>query len=85
MAFQITDDILDYCGDPAEIGKPTGENLAQGLFTMPLFYHMEQYPNDKRIIDIQRDNGRSEETVHQLVEEITSSSAIENQSRKLNG
>jgi geranylgeranyl pyrophosphate synthase len=78
MAFQIVDDILDYCGNPSEIGKPVGGDLAQGLFTLPLFYFMELNPNDKRIMDMQSGKCRSnEETTRQLVAEIAASSAIE--------
>ena len=41
-AFQIVDDILDYCGDPAEIGKNVGDDLAEGKPTLPLIYLMRQ-------------------------------------------
>lgn len=41
-AFQIVDDILDYCGDPAEIGKNVGDDLAEGKPTLPLIYLMHQ-------------------------------------------
>jgi|GEM_PF-989556 len=34
-AFQVTDDLLDYTGDPARLGKPTGQDLARGLLTLP--------------------------------------------------
>jgi heptaprenyl diphosphate synthase len=36
MGFQILDDILDFEGTAAETGKPTGSDLAQGIFTLPV-------------------------------------------------
>lgn len=41
-AFQIIDDVLDYSGDPAEIGKNVGDDLAEGKPTLPLIYLMQQ-------------------------------------------
>jgi heptaprenyl diphosphate synthase/octaprenyl-diphosphate synthase len=38
MAFQITDDLLDYVGDPAVIGKPVGGDLRRRQITLPLIY-----------------------------------------------
>lgn len=37
MAFQITDDILDFAPSP-QFGKPQGQDLQQGVFTLPLLY-----------------------------------------------
>lgn len=35
-AFQLTDDILDYSGDEAEMGKQLGDDLREGKPTLPL-------------------------------------------------
>ena len=36
IAFQIADDVLDYVGDSAKIGKHLGDDLAEGKVTLPL-------------------------------------------------
>lgn len=41
MAFQITDDVLDFVGTEKELGKPAGEDLRQGNVTLPVFFAME--------------------------------------------
>ncbi len=38
MAFQITDDILDVTASSEQIGKPAGNDLRQGVLTMPVIY-----------------------------------------------
>ena len=38
MAFQITDDILDFVGDEKKLGKPAGSDLRQGNITLPALY-----------------------------------------------
>jgi octaprenyl-diphosphate synthase len=35
-AFQLVDDVLDYSGDLAAIGKSLGDDLAEGKMTLPL-------------------------------------------------
>ena len=39
-AFQLIDDVLDYSGDAASIGKSLGDDLAEGKPTLPLIYAM---------------------------------------------
>lgn len=39
-AFQLVDDVLDYSGDEATIGKSLGDDLAEGKPTLPLIYTM---------------------------------------------
>jgi geranylgeranyl pyrophosphate synthase len=45
-AFQIVDDILDFTGDQASVGKPVGSDLRRGLITLPTIYYKEQIPAD---------------------------------------
>ena len=40
-AFQLVDDALDYMGDPEELGKNVGDDLAEGKPTLPLIYLMK--------------------------------------------
>ncbi len=41
MAFQLIDDVLDYNGDSAEMGKNIGDDLAEGKPTLPLIYTLQ--------------------------------------------
>jgi heptaprenyl diphosphate synthase len=40
LAFQIADDVLDYEGSQDEIGKPIGQDIAEGFATLPLMLAM---------------------------------------------
>lgn len=46
MAFQIMDDILDYDESSVQIGKPTMEDLRQGVYSAPLIYAMNANPTE---------------------------------------
>ena len=38
MAFQITDDVIDFLGHPSETGKKLGTDLREGKVTLPLIH-----------------------------------------------
>jgi octaprenyl-diphosphate synthase len=43
-AFQTADDLLDWQGDAAALGKPVGQDLRQGLVTVPAALGLERDP-----------------------------------------
>jgi octaprenyl-diphosphate synthase len=48
IMFQIRDDIFDYF-DSKEIGKPTGNDMAEGKLTLPVIYALNNHHMDSMI------------------------------------
>lgn len=48
IAFQIRDDIFDYY-DSLEIGKPTGNDMAEGKLTLPVIHALNATGNEEMI------------------------------------
>ena len=58
IAFQLIDDVLDLSGNPEEIGKNLGDDLAEGKPTLPLLYAMKKgSAQQKNIIRAAIENG----------------------------
>jgi octaprenyl-diphosphate synthase len=55
-AFQVIDDVLDYDGNAAEMGKNLGDDLREGKATLPL------------ILAMQRGNASQSQTVREAIE-----------------
>ena len=41
MAFQIVDDILDVIATEDQLGKPAGNDLIEGVYTLPVLLALE--------------------------------------------
>jgi len=66
MAFQIVDDILDLVASDEQAGKPTGNDLLEGIYTLPVIHALDDpVVGDElrslltpEITDAQRDHAR---------------------------
>ena len=52
IAFQITDDLLDVTATEQEVGKPTGNDLKQGILTMPTLYALNHSHNKDKLYQL---------------------------------
>ena len=67
MAFQIVDDILDLIATDEQAGKPTGNDLLEGIYTLPVIHALsdpdvgDELRNllTPEITDIQRDRSQA--------------------------
>ncbi len=76
MAFQIVDDILDFTGEQATVGKPVASDLRQGLVTLPAIYYHETYPEDPDMQALLAGAYHDGERMNRLVASIRMSGAI---------
>lgn len=77
-AFQIVDDILDFTGEQATVGKPVGSDLRQGLITLPALCYLETHPEDQDTHYLLNGNCQdNHERIDRLVEAIRNSSAVQ--------
>lgn len=76
MAFQIIDDILDFTGEQATIGKPVGNDLRQGIVTLPAILYAEEFPSEPCSRSLLEGKCLHDEQINQLVESIRQSDVI---------
>lgn len=84
MAFQIVDDILDFTGDPAAVGKPLGSDLLQGLVTLPAIYYAEAHPKDPDVKLLKEGHWSDRDAMVRLVEAIRNSGCIDKAMQEAN-
>ena len=78
MMFQIRDDIFDYY-DSREVGKPTGNDMAEGKLTLPVLYALKTIPLQS-MINLARkvkQGGVNSDEIAVLVEYTKQSGGIE--------
>ena len=76
MAFQVVDDVLDFTGTAAEMGKPVGSDLLSGTLTLPAILYMQRSPDDN---PIQKafEGTRRRANLQRAIDEIRASDVLE--------
>ncbi len=78
MAFQIKDDLFDYQSHGL-IGKPTGNDIKQKKFTLPLIYALNHAEAGKRKAMIRKikNGNRSQRVVNEVVQFVNDMGGID--------
>ncbi len=76
VAFQIMDDVLDFNGDQAAVGKPIGSDLLNGLVTLPAIYYAESHPDNAGVKLLAEGGWGNTEKMEKLVKSIQTSNSI---------
>jgi octaprenyl-diphosphate synthase len=84
IIFQIRDDIFDYY-DSKEIGKPTGNDMAEGKLTLPAIYAINSTQNEEMIVLARKVKARSitPDEIARLVEFTKLNGGIEYAERRM--
>ncbi|XP_009793552.1 solanesyl diphosphate synthase 3, chloroplastic/mitochondrial-like isoform X2 [Nicotiana tabacum] len=51
LAFQLIDDVLDFTGTSATLGKGSLSDIRHGIVTAPILYAMEEFPQLRTVVD----------------------------------
>ena len=85
IVFQIRDDIFDYYDSEAEIGKPTGNDMAEGKLTLPIIYALNSTKNEEMLALAHKVKAHevTREEIDKLVEFAKVSGGIEYAERRM--
>ncbi|WP_237060477.1 octaprenyl diphosphate synthase [Microbulbifer sediminum] len=77
LAFQLVDDALDYRGNPEELGKNVGDDLAEGKPTLPLIHTMANGTPEQATLVREAIEQRSADRLKEIVDAIESCGALD--------
>ena len=61
MCFQIVDDVLDITATDDTLGKPSGQDLVEGVYTLPVIYALEHSASLRELLAQPLDGERLDE------------------------
>ena len=77
MAFQITDDLLDIEQTTEKIGKPAGNDIRQGIVTLPVIRALETSPDAKELEAVVTDMEMTDEMVERALAIVKATDGVD--------
>lgn len=83
MAFQLTDDLLDLTSDSKKLGKPAGNDILQGIVTLPAIYALNVSPDKEELRRIATNRNMTAEELAHAIDIVRNSGGIEYTKKKV--
>ncbi len=77
MAFQMTDDLLDITGDAKKLGKPAGNDIKQGVVTLPVIRALKTSADREELRRIVTCRDMTDEMVRRALDIVRVSDGVE--------
>ncbi|SEA33437.1 MULTISPECIES: polyprenyl synthetase family protein [Selenomonas] len=77
MAFQITDDVLDIMQTSEQIGKPAGNDIRQGIVTLPVIHALNESADAEELAEIVTNPEMTGEMVERALEIVRMTDGVE--------
>ncbi|MBO6204993.1 MAG: polyprenyl synthetase family protein [Selenomonas sp.] len=77
MAFQITDDVLDIMQTSEQIGKPAGNDIRQGIVTLPVIHALNVSDDAEELAEIVTNPEMTGEMVERALEIVRMTDGVE--------
>ena len=71
IIFQISDDILDLTSDSETLGKPAGNDILEGTYTLPVLVALQQDKNkyEEILLNVKEDSSKLEVALNEFRDE----------------
>lgn len=76
MSFQIQDDLLDFTGDEEKTGKKVGQDMAAGIYTLPVICLLGDGNYQKKAWQLLRQGDFTERDIKQITEMVKESDSL---------
>jgi octaprenyl-diphosphate synthase len=76
IAFQLVDDVLDYEGNAADMGKNIGDDLAEGKPTLPLIYAMKNAETAQQKLIAKAITAKSNQQIDAVISAVNACGAL---------
>ena len=77
MAFQLTDDLLDLTSSTDTIGKPAGNDIRQGIVTLPTIRALEVSPDKDELHSIVTDRDMTDEMLQRALDIVRATDGLD--------
>jgi heptaprenyl diphosphate synthase len=76
MGFQLSDDIMDVTATENELGKPPGQDLRQGVYTLPVLHALHDESRGRELAELLSSGPPEGETLERALELVANDGSL---------